>query len=227
MASSSRSGSRPGLGATATTGLAAALPPLVARDPGDGFRLALDGELGFAEAQRMLSRVLVGSNLPLPGGLGVRVDGVSLAAADGQPRLTLDVSGALTGTVALRGAPVLDPTSGDLSVPDLDYSFDASGATGGLARLAEQAMADRLRSELRRRARWNVGSLVRKLQRAGDAALNRSLGPGLGLSGSLGEVRVDQVTTTPAGFQLRLVASGSASLDASQALDEIERRKDP
>jgi hypothetical protein len=222
---------RLGLGALPTAPAvakaSATLPPLVARDPGDGFRLALDGELGFAEAQKMLSRVLVGQNLPLPGGLGVRVGGVALASEGGQPRLTLDVSGALTGAVTLRGTPALDPASGDLSVPDLDYSFDASGATGGLARLAQATLADRLRSQLRNRARWNVGGMLRKFRRAGNAALNRSLGPGLGLSGAVSDLGVDEVTTTPTGFRLRLVASGKASLDASEAMAKIEARKEP
>lgn len=220
---------RLGLGAAPATPPATgavALPALVSRDPGDGFRLTLDGELGFADAERMLSKVLAGKALPLPGGLPVRIREVELSAADGQPQLALGVSGALSGTVALRGTPALDATSGDLTVPDLDYSFDAGEATGGLARLVNAQLADRLRSELRRRARWNVGGLVRKLQRAGGEALNRSLGPGLSLTGALDEVRVAEVATTSQGFRLRLVASGEAVLDASQALEQLERREE-
>lgn len=219
---------RLGLGqAPAASATEPALPPLVPRDPGDGFRLALGAELGYPEAEKVLTRVLAGKTLPLPGGLAVRVGTIGLETREGKPRMTLGVTGALTGTVALSGTPALDPSTGDLTVPDLDYSFDASGATGGLARLAERALAERLRSELRNRARWNVGGMLRKLRRAGDAALNRSLGPGLGLSGKLGAVQVEEVTTTPEGFRLRLAATGSAALDASEALERLERREDP
>lgn len=213
--------------AAAATAVELPLPPLAAADPGDGFRLALDGEFPFAEAQEMLAKVLVGKDLPLPGGLGVRVAAARLDAAEGRPRLALDVTGALTGTVALGGTPQLDAATGDLTVPDLDYAFDAAGAAGGLAALAQRAMADRLRSELRNRARWNVGGLLRRLKRAGDAALNRSLAPGVGLAGALGEVRVDQVATTPQGFRLRMVASGSATLDATEAMAKLEKAEGP
>ncbi len=205
-----------GSGPLPATTAVAPLPPLTPAGPERGLRLALGVGLDFASASHLLSRVLVGKSLAMPLGPALAVRRLAIDSESGRLRLAVDVTGPFEGRLALAGSPRFDPASGDLTVPDLDYALET---TGFLARMAEAMVAERIRSELRQRTRWNLGGQLRKLERSGSRALNRPLGDGLSLSGKLGSLGLDALEVDAQGIRIRIQATGEAALRADAALD--------
>jgi hypothetical protein len=104
---------------------------------------------------------------------------------------------------------VYDPETGDVSVPDLQFSVETSNLLLASASWTLEAPLDRL---LRERARWPVDLAVAW---AGDRlaeGLNRTLTPGVRLSGAVDIVRVVRVAAMRRGLIVHATASGRATL---------------
>ena len=191
------------------------LPPLLRTDAasgrgGGGLRVALDGELDYAVASRMLQRALGGKRIDI-GNRNLTIQEVDLRGI-GAGRIALGVrlTGAVTGRVYLIGTPTYDAKADQLLVPDLGYDLHTSNTlVQGLAWLKDDAIRDFLRE----RARFPVNAQLDRLRQLAERGMNRELTRGVRIIASLDQAEAVGVRAMRAALRVRALATGSARLE--------------
>jgi hypothetical protein len=198
------------------------LPALRSGAPRGGvMRVPFTLELPYEEASRIATRDYAGKT--------VRVDGKPLTiesirvAPSANGRLLVEATidyrgGALRnykGVVFLEGTPRFDAATSSVVVPDLDYSLDPK-RRGVLARIAERAAHDSIRSRLRESARFALAPRIAEIRAEMNRALTRQLAPGVQLRGRTDAIEPNAVRPLPHGITMEIVATGSAYVELSR-----------
>jgi hypothetical protein len=185
------------------------LPPLREGVDEGGLDVLVEAMAEYPATSRRLSAALAGTEVRAAGGRMV-IGSLALSGiGGGRLAMEVDVGGDVEGRLYLVGTPVYDPETGDVSVPDLQFSVETSNLLLASASWTLEAPLDRL---LRERARWPVDLAVAW---AGDRlaeGLNRTLTPGVRLSGAVDIVRVVRVAAMRRGLIVHATASGRATL---------------
>jgi hypothetical protein len=144
------------------------------------------------------------------GGRTFRVDSLAMFPT-GADRLALELvlSGDLAARLFLVGTPVIDPETGQISVPDLD--FDVSTRDVVLA-AASWIRADDFRDILRKSANWPAAPAVEWLTGYLTQGLNRKLSDQLRVEGKVTAVRILGVHALQQALLVEFAATGSAGL---------------
>jgi hypothetical protein len=185
------------------------LPPLGAGVDEGGLNVLVEAMAEYPATSRRLNEALAGIEVRAAGGL-IEIGAVALSGIGGG-RLAMEVAvaGDLQGRLFLVGTPHFDPARGDVSVPDLEFSVETSSLLLTSASWALGAQLDRL---LRERARWPVDLAVTWAGDRLDEGLNRTLTPGVRLSGTVDTVRVIRVAAMRRGLIVHATASARATL---------------
>ena len=183
------------------------LLPRLGEGSGDGeLDILIEAEAEYPTASRRLNEELGGVEVE---GAGQRLELVSLdiyGIGGGRIAVGVTVRGDLEGDLFLVGTPSYDPASGEVYVPDLEFSVETSNL---LVSGASRALNRRLEAVLRERARWPVDEVVTWAADRLLEGLNRELADGVTLSGTVGEVEIIRVDALTQG--LLVSASGSAT----------------
>lgn len=185
------------------------LPPLREGVDEGGLDVLVEAMAEYPATSRRLSEALAGTEVSAAGGTFV-IGSLELSGIGGG-RLAMEVyvRGDVDGRLYLVGTPVYDPVAGDVSVPDLQFSVETSNLLLASASWALEAPLDRL---LRERARWPVDLAVAWAGDRLDEGLNRTLTPGVRLSGAVDSVRVVRVAAMRRGLIVHASASARATL---------------
>ena len=185
-------------------------PP--ASQPG-AMRIPTDIHLSYADAANLAQKQYTIEGKPLI------IESLKLSpAANGRLLIEANIDyrgGGLRnyrGAVFLEGTPRFDPATSQVVVPDLDYSLDPK-RRGFFARIAERAAHDSIRARLRESARFDLGKRMQTIRDEITRALNRQLAPGVTLKGKAEAIETKSVTPTTDGFVIRVLATGTASID--------------
>ncbi len=199
------------------------LPPLkqAARAVGDSSHLLLEGRLGYDAASSVVAAQLVGKSFSRFGRKvtvrDVRFDPLN----DGRVVLALTVDGAVSGKAYFVGTPVVNTTSGVLSVPDLDFDVQTADAlVRGVAWLKKSDLV----TELRRRSQIPLQPILEETRVRVEEALNRDLADGVRLSGVVRSGRVIDVQADPLYLMVRAEAIGSLGLGIDRELKVRKKR---
>ena len=185
------------------------LPPLQDGVDEGGLDVLVEAMAEYPATSRRLNEALVGAEVRAAGGrMVIRSLGLS-GIGGGRLAMEVDVRGDLDGRLYLVGTPVYDPVAGQVSVPDLEFSVETSNLLLASASWTLSAQLDRL---LRERARWPVDLAVTWAGDRLDEGLNRTLTPGVRLSGAVDTVRVVRVVAMRRGLIVHATASASATL---------------
>ncbi len=193
------------------------LPPLRnAAPPAGGLRVPLHIDLPWSEAGRILTSQLVGP--PMKTGSGVlTVQSLTMTALPPQ-RVRIEAridyrAGLLRsyrGTIVFSGTPHLSPSGDALVMPDLDYILGDDA--GFFARTADRIAHDSLRARLRQSFRIDLAPQLNLIRANIARGLTRSLGPGASMRGIVDDLRITRLTTKDTGFEIGLLAIGSAEV---------------
>jgi hypothetical protein len=171
--------------------------------------LRVDGRAEYVFGSQFLVGRLGGRRLQL-GGRTLTVDSLRVYGV-GEGRLALEVlvSGDVSGRIYLTGRPVIDASTGRISVPDLEFDVATDEAIDGIIpRLAARSLRDFLRQE----ASWPVDPAVRWLADWLRVGLNRKISEDLQVTGVVDTVGIVGIYALQESLLVRLSASGAASL---------------
>lgn len=188
------------------------LPPLGAAGDAEGFRLVMGARLDHDAAGRLLGQALRKRPLALPGGQRLLVKAARVTPQGSGLRVSLDVEGAVDGTLHLSGTPTLDQATREVHVPDLDMELESQGL---LARFGNWLAMGSLKRALVSRTRFPIAGGASTLRKAADRLFARELPDGMQLKGELGDVEVRDLVVGPDAFHARLVLAGNVEVDAA------------
>jgi hypothetical protein len=120
------------------------------------------------------------------------------------------LSGDFAGRVFLTGRPVIDPTTGGISVPELD--FDVASRDVILSTVAWLA-GPSLREDLRARARWPGDPAVAFLTEWLTRGLNREVSDALRIRGSVDSISIQSAHALTRALLVRISAKGTATIE--------------
>lgn len=192
----------------------APIPRLVFGDmPPMGLNVQLEGAFTYPVASSLLRKALRGRELN-QAGRSIRIEDVALSGiGGGQVALRVDVGGDTRGRVYFTGTPMIDTTTRQVYVPDLNYDV---GSSNLLVRGLQWLKGDDLRDFLRLRARLPDSSAVGKLVPLAERGMNRQLTDGVVLRARIAEARALRARATTADLRVYAVAKGSAQLAISR-----------
>ena len=200
-----------------------ALPPFdrAAQSVGDSAHLRLEGLLSYDDATATLNKAIAGRTFRRLS-QSVKIDSVRLyALGDGRVVLAVKLEGAVVGDAYLVGTPRLDTLARMLTVPDLDFDVStADDLVRGLAWLKKGDMV----TELRKRAKLPLESLLDDTRGKVERALNRELTKGVLLTGQVRTGRLVDVIAAPRWLVVRAEATGSLALHVDRAIPTAKRR---
>ena len=181
---------------------------------GNGARVGIDGSFTYPVATALLRDVLVG-RIIVQEGHRVLIRDVQLSGiGGGRVALGVTLAGRVRGTLYFTGTPSLDPAHHQINVPDLDYDV-------GTAQMLVQGLGwlrgVDIRDFLRERARLPDSAGIGKLRGLAENGINRTLAPGVTLSGRIHDARGTSVLATVQEIRLRAVADAEFKLDIDRA----------
>jgi hypothetical protein len=191
------------------------LPPLqTAGDVGNGARVVVEGACAYPVATQLLRRALVGRRL-VRGLYHTSIRDVRLAGiGGGRVALGVTLSGHVRGTLYFTGTPSLDPVHHQVNVPDLDYDV-------GTAKMLVEGFGwlrgVNIREFLRERACLPDSAVIGRLQVLAQNGINRTLAPGVTLSGRIHDARGTRVSATKQEIRVRAVADADFKLAIDRA----------
>jgi len=192
------------------------LPPLdlspTAIEP--GFRLRVEANLGYDQATAQLTRQMVGQRFETDKG-AFEVQSVAVRGRAGSVLLELGLKGRVDGKLTLAGQPRFDPESGTVRLDGLDYTLESSS---WLTRLGVWLYRGSLRQTLSEKCSWFMDQSFQDLRAQAQAGLNRDLGPGVALSGTIDGFALDQIQVLDDRLSLVALLDGRLQIALKPAL---------
>lgn len=186
-----------------------ALPPLDSGAVEPGLDLRIDARAEYTTASRFLQETLAGRWIDM-GDHSIQIDSVEVyGIGSGRLAIQLRVSGDLHGRLYLTGTPAIDPTSGEVSVPDLELDVATRDV---IFAAASWFTVPELRDDLRDRARWPTAPAIDWLTMWLERGLNRDISDDLRVSGEVDGVSIVSATALEDALWVRVAARGSASM---------------
>jgi hypothetical protein len=190
-----------------------ALPPLGRDTTLNGFRITMDGVIGYDAATKAVARALEGRTLT-ESGRTVRIDTMIVSpASGGRLKLTVAFSGDAHGRLYFLGTPVYNAKKREVLVPDLDYDLKTDDK---LISTYAWLKADDLRMTFRQRARFSAGDALDRGKELLLVGLNRTIGDALTLGATVDSVAVRGLYVTKNGLIVRGEARGQAHVAVRQ-----------
>jgi hypothetical protein len=191
----------------------APLPPLGRTGAGaDTAIMAMDGILLYSVASDVLRKKLAGKYLTRF--RQVKIDDVTiLPAGRGRVVLAIRVKGRLNGTFYVVGQPKYDPQTDLITLPDLGFDVQSTGA---LERFASWVMNGKLLDILKQEAQFQGTALLAEAVKIANKELNRQLAEGIHLRGELSSARPVNVVATRDGLVAQAQAAGRLWLEISK-----------
>lgn len=193
---------------------ATTLPPLETGPTTPGLELRVDGRAEYGTASHFLMEELEGTVVEREG-RRLRLDSLRLLGlGDGRVAVEVLTSGDLDARLYMVGTPALDPGTGTVSVPDLDFDvatrnvvLEAASWLGPLG----------LRTLLRERARWSTGPAEEWLRTWLDRGLNRDVSSSLRVRGAVDTLLVEEIHPLPGALRVRIGARARARVQVLPA----------
>lgn len=187
------------------------LPSLQIRQPGDGFHVAIEGEISFEDATTQLARIFRGTKQNLDG-REITITDVKVFGSGDMAVLQVALTGDLDGTVYLAGRPVYDDRSGLLTIADLDYSVETKAT---LVKIADWLYHGSFRETIAQQAKLGLASGIGEARRELQRGLNRQLAPNIALVGTVSAIRPVGVFVTASGFRARIMVDGALRVEVN------------
>jgi hypothetical protein len=188
------------------------LPDLGTDDVEGALDILIEGAAEYDVGSEILTAALSGSSVEAAGQRleleRIEVSGIG----GGRMALEVQVTGDLAGRLFLVGTPSFDPASGEVSVPDLDFSVATSSL---LVSGASRALHRQLVTFLRNQARWPVADAMSWVAEKLGEGLNRELAEGVRLDGRVYDVGIIGVEARTE----RLVVQAKGSAEANFSVD--------
>ena len=182
------------------------LPSLTLARRSSGIHVPVEVELPFSELSQKVTSIMAGDTA----GKGLRVGEVKLWGVGDTAVVMLALEGKVNGSLYLLGRVAYDSTSRSVLLNDLRYTLESHDM---MSRVKSTLGAGRIKSAIEAatgKGKLAVGDQLDSLKSRLTQELNRDLGPGVRLAGSVNDVRFTRMYTTQTAFVLRVILDGEA-----------------
>ena len=179
-----------------------------------GFQLQVEVDLPFSEAARQLSQRFTGRHFETPKGT-FDIQRADLTVKGPLVYLTLDLKGRVNGTVTLVGRPVFDEKTSQLQLADLDYTLESKS---WITQFGSWLYRSDLQKTLRDQCGLFMNRSLKDLRAQATQGLNRTLTPGLAMTGSVDDLHLAQVEVLPDRFRVVAQLLGQVQISLKTAL---------
>lgn len=174
-----------------------------------GFQVKVDADLTFAEATEQLRRQMKGKRFDTEKG-PIEVLDIAVRGGGGKALLDLTIKGKVDGTLHLSGRPVFDEATGCLRLADLDYTLESKS---WITKFGEWLFRSTIRKSLDEKGHWLMNRSLGDLKNQVQLGLNRSLMPGVALSGQLQDLKLGQPKVLADRFLVEAFLSGQVQVN--------------
>ena len=185
------------------------LPSLTLTQPASGLHVPVQIELPFADLSEKATAMLVA----LPPEQGLKVNDVKIWGVGDTAVIKVGVSGKVSGSLYMLGRVAYDSTERSVLITDLRYTLASNSAMSRFKATLGSGRIKRGIDEATGHGRMKIGEQLDSLSVRLTQELNRTLAPGVSLTGAIRSVRIDQLYTTPTAFVLRVVLDGDAAIE--------------
>ena len=185
------------------------LPSLTLAQPSAGLHLPVQIELPFADLSDRATAMLAAQ----PAEQGLKVNDVKIWGVGDTAVVKVGVSGKVSGSLYMLGRVGYDSTERAVLITDLRYTLASNSA---MSRLKASLGSGRIKhgiDEATGHGRMKIGEQLDSLGVRLTQELNRTLAPGVSLTGAIRSVRIDRLYTTQTAFVLRVVLDGDAAIE--------------
>jgi len=186
------------------------LPPLDTTDTlvPPGFQVRVEADLSFAAASEQLARQMAGKKFETEKGTFTVVS----AAVRGRGELALlelELKGKVNGRLTLTGRPVFNPEAGTLTLEGLDYTLESKS---WLTSFGEWLYRSTLRKTLADQCHFFLDRSFKDLKAQAQQGINRTLAPGLTMSGTIDSFTLSGLEVAPDRFKVVAQLAGQVQI---------------
>ena len=174
-----------------------------------GIHVPVDIELPFADLSARVTQLMKGE---IPG-QNLGIDSVRIWGVSDTMVVRVSVHGTVTGDLYALGRVQYDSASRRLLVSDLEYTLASESRMSRFKATIGSYRIKRALDQATGHGQLDVGTQLDSLRRQLTAQLNRPLGPGVTVSGSVSDIRIAKLATSNSAFVLRVVLDGTARLN--------------
>jgi hypothetical protein len=188
------------------------LPELNLNSPPAGSHVALEGNLPFDVASKIISQKLVGNKYVFSK-FGINIEKVFIYGSGETTVLKLDVTGDINGSIYLTGTPYYEVSNDSLYIKNLDYSIETKNI---LATSADWFLHSGFRQMLANQTHWELGGQIAKVKEKIASFLNpqqlNSKTPPI-LCGSINNLHSAAVYSNTDSFHIIVIVDGIVNLN--------------
>lgn len=173
-----------------------------------GIHIPVDIELPFADLSARVSQLLRGD----VAGADLTIDDVKIWGVADTAVVRLTVHGSVGGDLFMLGRVQYDTASRRVLVSDLRYTLASDNAMSRFKATLGSYRIKRAIDQATGHGRLDVGTQLDSLRGQLSAQLNRSLAPGVVVTGSVTDIRIAALATSPSAFVLRVILDATARL---------------
>jgi len=188
---------------------------IIPNSPIGKFHLALDSFVAYEQASKLADSSYKGRLYPLPSGKQIKIENLRVYGSDSLIIVQVEVSGSLKGTLYLQGTPKYESQTPEgikdvLTVPNLKYTYETEKF---LEKIADWILHDKFEEKLRAAATIPLSIKLEDIRAQAEKALNRDLGDGTRLSGTITKINIAGIYTDSDKFIVRAIGDGSLQLE--------------
>jgi len=174
-----------------------------------GLHVPVQIELPFAELSDRATAMMAGQEA----GKGVKVKDVRIWGSGDTAVVKVGVEGKVTGSLYLLGRVAYDSSERAVLINDLQYTLASNSAMSRFKASIGSGRIKRGIDEVTSHGHMRIGEQLDSLGARLTHELNRTLAPGVSLTGAIRSITIDRLYTTQTAFVLRVVLDGDAAID--------------
>ena len=180
------------------------VPNLTAYAPARGFNVYLDMLENYDHLTKMVNQQVVGQSADVAGKQFI-VDNTKIWGNGNQIVMQIDFKGSSTGTIYLVGTPTYNPTTHELSFPDLTFDLQTKA---WMLKAAKWMFNAKITEMIRQRATYNFTSFIADSKKKIQSEMSRDMGNGVHTDVNIRDLDIQAIYPTEEKLIVRTLSNG-------------------
>ena len=180
------------------------LPNLTAYTPAKGFNIYLDLLENYDHLTKMVNQQVAGQSAQVAGKEFI-VDNTKIWGNGKQIVMQVDFRGSSTGTIYLVGTPTYDPSTHELSFPDLSFDLQTKA---WMLKAARWMFNGKITDMIRRRASYNFTQFIADSKARIQKEMSRDMGNGIRSDVTIRDLDIQAIYPTEEKLIVRTLSNG-------------------
>lgn len=180
------------------------VPVLTAYTPGKGFNVYLDLLENYEHLTKMVNQQVIGQSADIAGKQFI-VDNIKIWGSGNQIVMQIDFKGSSTGTIYLVGTPTYNPTTHQLSFPDLTFDLQTKA---WMLKAAKWMFNAKITEMIRRRATYDFTSFITDSKKRIQTEMSRDMGNGVHTDVNIRDLDIQAIYPTEEKLIVRTLSNG-------------------